>query len=78
MKVIDLLKNAGIDNLLDKFNNNLKMIKDYIIRECKIINKNKVNYVMKLIKKRQKERLISAISKTSIKNNVLKVLKEEF
>lgn len=78
MKAVEYLRNIGIDRLLDECNNNLKMVKAYLMRECSLSNANDVEYAMKLVKKRLKERIQSNLSCSSVKKQVVKILKEVF
>lgn len=78
MKAIEFLRNIGIDTLLNECNNNLKMVKACIMRECDITESEDVRYAMKLVKKRQKEKIQSNLSCSSVKKQVVKILKEVF
>ena len=78
MKPLSYIKELGIDALLDKCQNNLKMVQAHLIRECHIAETDSVKYVMKLIKNRQKAREFGSISPASVKDTILRTLKEEF
>ncbi len=78
MKPLSYIKELGIDTLLDKCQNNLKIVQAHLIRECRIAETDSVKYVMKLIKNRQKAREFGSISPASVKDTILRTLKEEF
>ena len=78
MRAVEYLKNIGIDTLLAECNYNLKIVKAHLMRECNITDARDVNYAMKLVKKRLKEILQDKYSHSSVKNSILKVIKEGF